>query len=70
METKLKSAERQRELHQQQKSEKQKVQEERIRRARNKKEKLLLEDEILTDVEKDENFNNDDGNVVPLLLAS
>ncbi|KAF6023819.1 hypothetical protein EB796_017872 [Bugula neritina] len=60
LETKLKSAERQRELHQQQKSEKQKVQEERIRRARNKKEKLLLEDEILTDVEKDENFNNDD----------
>lgn len=30
----------------------------------------MLEDEILTDVEKDENFNNDDGNVVPLLLAS
>lgn len=61
IETKLKSAERQREMQQQQKFERQKLQEERIKKARLKKEKLLLDDDIISDVERDDNFNNDDG---------
>ena len=69
LEAKLKSAERQRDLHNQQKSERQRIQEERIRRARQKKEKLLLDDDVISDVERDENFNNDDGKIYsqPLL---
>ena len=65
----MKSAERQRDLHNQQKSERQRMQEERIRRARQKKEKLLLDDDVISDVERDENFNNDDGKIYsqPLL---
>lgn len=65
----MKSAERQRDLHNQQKSERQRIQEERIRRARQKKEKLLLDDDVISDVERDENFNNDDGKIYsqPLL---
>lgn len=57
----MKSAEKQREIQLQQKSERQKLQEERIKRVRSKKEKLLLDDDILSDVERDETFNNDDG---------
>lgn len=61
METKLKSAEKQREIQLQHKTERQKIQEERIKRARSKKEKLLLDDDVISDVERDDNFNNDDG---------
>lgn len=62
MEDKLKSAEKQRELQNQQKTERQRIQEERIAKARKKREKLQADD-VISDVEQDDNFNNDDGKI-------
>lgn len=56
----MKSAEKQRELQQQQKNERQRIHEERMKRVQNRKERLC-HDDVISDVEQDENFNNDDG---------
>lgn len=67
MEDKLKSAEKQRELQNQQKTERQRIQEERIAKARKKREKLQADD-VISDVEQDDNFNNDDGKIKKLRI--